>query len=86
MVGCMRKQITIRKIECSAVRKIGKREQRRIERGTIWCVTSLDSKDREQFLGAYPSPEKAEEALREEFRHRRQPMVCGYDAARLGIG
>jgi hypothetical protein len=52
-------------------------------RNTIWVLTCLDKKNREQFLGAYPSSTEAEQAAREEFGHRKEPMVCGYDAALL---
>jgi len=40
-------------------RIIGAAEMRRIERNTIWVLTCLDRKNREQFLGAYPAKPKA---------------------------
>jgi hypothetical protein len=70
-------------------RIIGAAEMRRIERNTIWVLTCLDRKNREQFLGAYPSQAEGEQAAREDFGYRRETLVVGYDPALLlkrGIG
>ena len=58
-------------------------EVRKIDRNTIWVLTCLDRKNREQFLGAYPSQAEGEQAAREEFGHRTQTLVVGYDPALL---
>ena len=58
-------------------------EARKVDRNTIWVLTCLDKKNREQFLGAYPSQAEGEQAAREEFGHRRQTLVCGYPPAWL---
>jgi hypothetical protein len=71
------------KIKLQHGRIIKAAELRKVERNTIWVLTCLDKKNREQFLGAYPSSTEAEQAAREEFGHRKEPMVCGYDAALL---
>jgi hypothetical protein len=60
-------------------------EARRIDRNTIWVLTCLDKKNREQFLGAYPSQAEGEQAGLEEFGHRRETLVVGYDPALLLI-
>lgn len=73
------------KIKLQHGRIVKAAEMRKIERNTIWVVTCLSKNNREQFLGSYPSAAEAEQAVREEFRHRRQPLVVGYGAGYLGL-